>query len=202
MSRRRSTSRAHNLIVVTLGFILAAVVAPTASAKQPLGEDLVRRLSRAADPALAFAAFSPVEQQVALHYLVVTRFADEAPAASPLSRDVAVLAGGCWTVTWGRSAYSAVGLELFSVKQRIDWCGNGSTITYKVRLRWVETYVPCYSGTIIQDPTWGGVGQWSFRAFVQADFAWVCPPIAGHWYPWLDMTVTAAGGLSGSGGGT
>jgi len=24
----------------------------------------------------------------------------------------------------------------------------------------------------------------------------------GHWYPWLDMTVTASGGLSGSGGGT
>lgn len=43
MSRRRATSRARKLLVVALGFVLAAVVTPTVSAKQLLGEDLVGR---------------------------------------------------------------------------------------------------------------------------------------------------------------
>lgn len=202
MSQGRSRRWPRFLIVGSLSLALVGAVSPTASAQGASGAALVARLSAATDPAVAFAEMSPTEQQLVQERLQVARFINETPVVTRRDGGFGTLSGGCWGVTWGRSAYSTMGIELFSLKVRIDWCGNGSTLTSVQRTRWPETYVPCYSGTISQDPQWGGVGQWSYRSFVQADFSFVCPPIGGHWFPWLDMTATAAGGMSGSGGGT
>jgi hypothetical protein len=190
-------------LVLVLGAILAlpsAVAAGEPSPDRPL-----RDLAAASDPLAAFDALSPAQQQQVLADLEVVKLVTDKPSPSPVTASrsgFSVTSSGCWTVTWGRSAYNIYGVELFSLKQRIDWCGNGSTITSVTRLRWVEVYVVGWSGTIIQDPTWGGVGQWSFRAYTQADFVLTIVYPWTHVYPWLDMTVTASGGLSGSGGGT
>jgi len=193
--------RAALLVLVSLALLTPSAVA----ANSEFQDRLIERIASAPDPALAMAALSARQRELVLDGLRVAKVVTEAPQpipASPPAGTFMVAAGGCWTVTWGASAYSGAGLELWSLKQRIDWCGIGTTITSVQRTRWIEVYVPFWSGTIIQDPTWGGVGQWSYRSFVQADmvFTFLNPWL--HMYPWLDMTVTANGGLSGSGGGT
>jgi hypothetical protein len=188
-------------------FLLATAMASPAviAAKPPSLDRLVEQIAAAPNPAAALAALPTEQQQRVIENLRVAILVTEAPLPSSSNApagEFSVAASGCWTVTWGRSGYNAFGYELFSLKQRIDWCGNGSTITSVQRTRWIETYAPGWSGTIIQDPTWGGVGQWSFRAFTQAEMILNLVYPWQHSYPWLDMTVTAAGGLSGSGGGT
>jgi hypothetical protein len=200
ISRFRAVS---TLLAVAICLTLA-VPAGTAAAA-PSADRLLRDLAASSDARAAFEALSPAQQQEVLAQVQVAKVVTEAPAPTPMLQaggGFAPLAGGCWTVTWGRSGYNNFGYELFSLKQKIDWCGNGSTLTSVARTHWVEVYMFGWSGTIIQDPTWGGVGQWSFRAFTQADFVLNIVYPWQHVYPWLDMTVTAAGGLSGSGGGT
>lgn len=201
-----SRSRLRALYITLILVIGASLTLPSAvAAGEPSADRLIRDLGAAPDAHAAFDSLSPAQQQQVLADLKVAKLVTDTPSPSPVSASggsFSVTAGGCWTVTWGRSAYNVYGIELFSLKQRIDWCGNGSTITSVTRLHWVEVYVPGWSGTIIQDPTWGGVGQWSFRAFTQADFVLNLVYPWMHVYPWLDMTVTANGGLTGSGGGT
>jgi hypothetical protein len=190
-------------LVLVLGGVLALPSAVAAG--EPSPDRMIRDLAAASDPRAAFESLSPSQQRQVLADLQVAKFVTDQPSPSPVApsgEGFSVTASGCWTVTWGRSAYNIYGVELFSLKQKIDWCGNGSTITSVTRLRWVEVYVLGWSGTIIQDPTWGGVGQWSFRAYTQADFVLTIVSPWVHVYPWLDMTVTANGGLTGSGGGT
>jgi hypothetical protein len=199
----RTRIRAVYAVVI---LVLAAALALPAgvAAAEPSADSLIRDLVAATDPAAAFSDLSPAQQSKVLSQLQVVEIITDAPPPSPMaasSGGFAVLAGGCWTVTWGRSGYNSLGWELWSLKQRMDWCGNGSTITSVTRIRWVEVYIFGWSGTIIQDPTWGGVGQWSFRAYSQAHMQLDVVYPVQHAYPWLDMTVTANGGLSGSGGG-
>ena len=191
--------------VFVFAIVLALALPAGVAAAQPSGDRLVRELVAAPDAAAAFHALSTTEQQQVLGQLEVVKLVTETAEPSPVSSaggGFSVLSGGCWTVTWGRSGYNSLGWELFSLKQRIDWCGNGSTLASATRTRWVEVYKPGWSGSIIQDPVWGGAGYWSFRAFTQAEFILNLVYPWQHVYPWLDMTVTAAGGLSGSGGGT
>lgn len=196
----------HITLTLLLGWALAAAGPSAVTAGTPSVDRVIAGVAASSAPAAAFASLPPQQQRLILDRVSVASLVTEAgrptAVAPPASQGVTAAAGGCWTVTWGRSAYNIYGAEIWSLKQRIDWCGNGSTITSVQRTRWIETYVPGWSGSIIQDPTWGGVGSWSFRAFVQADMVLTIVYPWGHWYPWLDMTVTAAGGLTGSGGGT
>ncbi len=200
----RSRLRAvYALLALAIGLTLALPASVVAAG--PSADRLIRDLAAAPDARTAFEALSPTQQQQVLAELQVAKLVTMASAPSPVSAlggGFVPLAGGCWTVTWGRSGYNNFGYELFSLKQRIDWCGNGSTLTSVQRTHWVEVYMFGWSGSIIQDPTWGGVGQWSFRAFTQAQFVLNIVYPWQYVYPWLDLTVTAAGGLSGSGGGT
>ncbi len=200
------TTRLRMVHFVVVLVLAAAMVLPSGvAAGEPSAGELISGLAAAPDAAAAFNDLSPAQQRKVLAQLQVVEIINDTPAPSPVgspSGTLSITASGCWTVTWGRSGYNSLGWELWSLKQRIDWCGNGSTITSATRIRWVEVYIFGWSGTTIQDPTWGGVGQWSFRAYSQAHFQLDVVYPVQHGYPWLDMTVTANGGLSGSGGGS
>lgn len=118
---------------------------------------------------------------------------------------VSAAAVSCWTWTWGREGRNFVGVLLWTFRQRIDWCGDGTRIT-DIPWRQVTATVNSawwsYNG-LVGDFTAGGQGFGSYRSFVQGSFSYR-PPYP--WmnrdnFPWLDMTAHADGRGTGSGGG-
>lgn len=208
-------ARIHRPRIAGLPIILAIVVAMlapfgTTLAAAPSGGGrtaaLVDKIAQSTDPYATFAGLSEADQAAVQEYLTVTSIADTSTQLpDPQSGAATALSGGCWTWTWQRNGYNSLGQTLWSYFQRIDWCGNGSTITSTPqRVRWGEVYFPFWSWKHLGNQTWGGVGQANYRAWTQGEFKLCVTPNVGcaqFRYPWLDMTAWADGRGTGSVGG-
>lgn len=187
------------VLLVPLGSVAAA---SPANARQAA---LVDWLTRSSDPNVTFEAMTSADKVLVIEYLTVTTTSDQSELAAAPSDSLSTAAVGCWTWTWQRDGKNALGATLWSYFQKIDWCGNGSTITnVPQRLRWGETYFPFWSWKHIGNQTWGGFGQASYRAWTQGEFKLCATPDVGcvqYSYPWLDMTAWADGRGTGSVGG-
>lgn len=207
----RPTSRLSRPIWLLLATVVALLVPlASASATAPSGGGrtsmLVEKIAHASDPRGAFADLSVSDRAAVIEYAKVTTTVDSSSLQVDQSVGVfTAAAGGCWTWTWRRDGKNVLGATLWSYFQKIDWCGDGSTITTTPqRLRWGETYFPFWSWKHIGNQTWGGVGQASYRAWTQGEFKLCATPDVGcvqFSYPWLDMTAWADGRGTGSVGG-
>ncbi len=172
--------------------------------------ELVHRVTGSSNATVAYAALSATERLALRQYLTVASIKDRSslsPAVGSVG-GISTLATTCWTWTWQRDGLNIFGAVLWSYFQRIDWCGNGSTITSSPhgvqRTRWGEVYFPFWSWRHVGNQTWGGVGSQTYRAWTQGEFR-LCLPIdigcAQYAYPWLDMTAWADGRGTGTVGG-
>lgn len=209
--------RAHWVVAVVVAALAAMVASPSqVGAAQASASDgqraagLIERLSRAVDPPAAYSQLSSEDQAAVRVFLTVvsidgvsTLTTEPGEGREPVGASIT-----CWTWTWQRDGKNIFGETLWSYFQRIDWCGNGSTITISPhgvqRTRWGEVYVPFWQWRHIGSQTWGGVGQQTYRAWTQAEFKLCLVPEVGcvqYAYPWLDMTAWADGRGTGSVGG-
>lgn len=202
------------LIPAVVAVVLAASVALPGQAAGADGRrvaGVVDRLARAADPVAAYPELSLEDQAAVRQFLTAVSVSDTSTlSVQPSTSGGAVTASIiCWTWTWqrdGKNFYGKnfFGYTLWSHFQRIDWCGNGSTITSTPhgvqRTRWGEVYYPFWQWRHIGSETWGGVGQQTYRAWTQAEFKYCVVPDIGcqYVYPWLDMTAWADGRGTGS----
>jgi len=158
--------------------VLLLTVGSTAYAEKPLPPQfdadravaLVRGLTEADDSAAgSFAALSSEDQalvQWALQQEYVTSETSELPV-----KDASIEAGGCRAVIMTRSAYSPVGVKLWSYNQQMNWCYNGSTVTSRYWNRWGEVHAPFWSfQRHIGLSQTGGVGYSSFYSWTQGAF--------------------------------
>jgi hypothetical protein len=110
---------------------------------------------------------------------------------------------GCYDWVASIWATNYFGDKIWEYFQEINWCWDGSVITYLYRNRWGSAYIEFWQFQgHIQNSEGGGLYQFSYRAFTQGQFGH-CPPANGcyEWrYPWLDMTVQGDGGYFGSAG--
>jgi hypothetical protein len=208
----RDRARRARLWVASVVFILAAV-SPTPALAADGGGDvtqLVDQLSRSADPVAAYALLSPADQGAVRDFLTQVSTSDIATLMVEPSGGGTMIAAitTCWTWTWQRDGKNALGATLWSYFQRINWCGNGSTITSTPhgiqRTRWGEVYYPFWQWRHVGNQTWGGVGQQTYRAWTQGEFKLCITGDIGcvqYSYPWLDMTAWADGRGTGSVGG-
>ncbi len=199
-------------------FALASVVlltqllipAAVAGASEPAVARLVQKLERSRDPQAAYAALSAEDKADVDEFMAVVTI-EEADTSSALAASTgetrsftALAASSCWTFTKRLDGKNYYGMTMWSYFQRIDWCGNGSTITDVLRRqRWGEVYHAYWSYTHIDSATSGGAGKTWYWAYTQAEFKY-CPWNAGcgsYRYPWIDMTVKPNGTLYGSMGG-
>lgn len=171
---------------------------------------IVQRLKDAGkDADQVWATLSPETQEAVREALTVARVEtsvtfvpeDSTSASDGASAQATSCLYGFQVERYGTNAF---GQKLWSYFQKIDWCYNGSWITWKSRIRWGEVYFPFweFKGHIGNYES-GGVGYWSYRAWTQGHFA-LCVPYLGcsqHTYPWIDMTVYANGGWSWTAGG-
>lgn len=198
------------LVVAVLLTALAVLLVPVgsvaaASPSSARQTALVDNLSRSSDPYATFGSMTSADKALVIEYLSVTTITDQARLAGASPEGAFAASSGCWTWTWQRDGKNLLGATLWSYFQRIDWCGNGSTITNTPqRLRWGEVYFPFWSWRHIGNQTWGGFGQASYRAWTQGEFKLCATPDVGcvqYSYPWLDMTAWADGRGTGSVGG-
>ena len=115
----------------------------------------------------------------------------------------ALAGAGCQGFTMGATRSDVFGNVLLSYSQRIDWCYDGTNVT------WVtHSKTPAVYGTyirfngIIADNHSGGAGTPFFKAYSQADFCQFIPWGGCTWYvyPWVDQYVFGSGGTSGAAG--
>lgn len=129
--------------------------------------------------------------------------ADSAGSAGAQSTSETAARAGCWYVTWSRWYNNIFGMRLVTYYQRMDWCGSGGKITSWSRNRYGTASMPGWSfkGNIGSQVT-GGRGSSYVRSWTQGHFCLVeyfsC---VQNKYPWIDMRVTAGGGVSGDYGG-
>lgn len=171
---------------------------------------LVDRLSRSSDPVAAYAVLSAADQAAVRDFLTEVSVSDVSTLSVEPSTGGELIATStiCWTWTWRRDGKNALGGTLWSYFQRIDWCGNGSTITSAQHgvqgTRCGEVYYPFWQWKQIGNQTWGGGGQQTYRAWTQAEYKLCLIPDLGcvqYSYPSLDMTDWADGRGIGSVGG-
>lgn len=190
--------------------LVIGVVGPVSGANPARdGARLTDIVARASDQYAAFAALTTREQQAVLDYTSLAYVtAWQSPVirvSGPTDAVQGVATVTCYDWTWGRDAHNPVGVLLWQFTQRIEWCANGTTIT-NTPFRTVKG-IPAflwwsYNG-LVGDSTGGGMGQESYRSFVEGWFSYR-PPYPGSNqdnYPWLDMTAHANGTGTGSGGG-
>lgn len=212
MSVRKMARSLRAALVAASAIVTLAVLLPTpaGAAEGVKAARLVERLSQSIDPAGAFVALSLSDQEAVRHFLTLYSVTDVSSLLIESTGDGRPTTDSitCWTWTWRRDGKNAFGSTLWSYFQRIDWCGNGSTITSTPhgvqRTRWGEVYYPFWQWRHIGSSTWGGVGYQSYRAWTQAEFKLCLIPDVGcvqYSYPWLDMTAWADGRGTGSAGG-
>lgn len=186
-----SFSRAR-LVAFAAGCVLAAVPA-SAGAAQP------DKVAPSADAAQVADWGSAITEQG------VTEVVNGKKIDKPVKdQGDAIAAQGCWYVTWSRWASNIFGQRLFTYYQRLDWCGSNGRIYSPSRTRWPNVSFPGWEFKgHIGTSSRGGSGYSYWRAFTQGSFC-----LAQYFgcvqnkYPWIDMTVTAYGRVSGSTGGT
>lgn len=145
--------------------------------------------------------------------------ATDAPALAPNAPDAAPNAGprtirkssggGCWT-RWARRNYDSIfGYNYFRYYEQISWCGNGSVLTSFYRDRWPEVnwIAWTFQGNIGSDCSLEhcngrGSGSYSTNAYTQGQFAVCAAWCAEYKYPWVNISVTAAGDFDAGTGGT
>jgi hypothetical protein len=198
-------------LVLCIAVALVSVLPGTAFAARPAvdGAQLADALNGASDPYAAFAELSPSQQKAVLEYTQLAYVATEQSEPVLLEEsnlgDAITATNSCWTWTWGRTGHNPLGVLLWEFHQRIDWCGNGSTITaINLRKVWGQPHYLwwSYNGKV-DDFTNGGAGHASYRAYAMGWFAYrpPAPLFQQDNYPWLDMTAHADGRGTGSGGG-
>ncbi len=207
--------RSRMAIAIAVVAMATALAAPVSASDTNAGSVsvLVDQIGRSADPGAAFAALSPVDQAAVQAFLTAISVDDSMrldaqPSVTAGGRTMTAAATSCWTWTWQRDAKNNLGATLWSYFQRIDWCGNGTVITTTPhgvqRTRWGETYYAFWQWNHIDNQTWGGTGQSSYRAFTQGEFRLCLTGNIGciqYSYPWLDMTAWANGNGTGTVGG-
>jgi len=110
---------------------------------------------------------------------------------------------GCKTYTQGVTMRDIFGNLLWKYSWKINWCYNGTTITYKNRWRVVGVYgVGIQFMGDIANQTTGGVGQTYFTGYAQGR---ICQVVIGNtcfnqWYPWVYQEVFGDGSFGGSSG--
>lgn len=195
-----------------LAMLATSMFAPVgASAARPNdAARLVEQLQASADPEAEFLRLSTKDQHAVVAFLQVTtveesREVSRTPVAADGGGLVALAANACWTITKRNDAKNGFGMIMWSYFQKVNWCGNGSTITSTpARTRWGEVYIVFwgYNGHI-DSSTSGGYGSTFYQTFTQGKFS-LCPPLLGctqYRYPWIDMTVRPNGTVTGSMGG-
>ena len=112
-------------------------------------------------------------------------------------------ASGCKTYTQGVSMKDIFGNVLWKYSWKINWCYDGTTITYKNRWRVVNIYGVGiqYMGDIANQ-TSGGVGQTFYWGYAQGR---ICQVVVNNtcfqqWYPWVEQKVFGNGAAQGSSG--
>jgi hypothetical protein len=122
----------------------------------------------------------------------------------PASQDrIAAAAAGCWYSEWSRRFNNVFGMRLATYYLRLDWCSNSTRITSSSHRRWGETSMPGWSfEKHIGRQVTGGNGSTFYRVWSQGHFCLVkyfsC---VQNWYPWIEMTATPGGGITGRQGG-
>ena len=145
--------------------------------------------------------------------------ADDAGSAAPGAVDAAPnagpqairrsLGGGCWT-RWARRNYDSIfGYNYFRYYEQISWCGNGAVLTSFYRDRWPEVNWIAWnfqgnvsSNCSLEHCNGRGSGSYSANAFTQGQFAACAAWCAEYKYPWVNISVTAAGDFNADTGGT
>lgn len=196
-------------ILMAIAMVIGAVGPVSGANPARDAARLTEIVARASDQYAAFAALAPSEQKAVLDYTAVasvtTQRSPVIRVSGPTSSGVNAAAVSCWTWTWGRDGRNLFGVLLWTFKQRIDWCGDGTKIT-NIPWRQVTATVNypwwSYNG-LVGDFTAGGQGFESYRSFVQGSFSYRPPnPLSNQdRLPWLDMTAHADGRGTGSGGG-
>lgn len=196
------------LIVLAVALTLPQAAAAGGGNGPERAVQLIEQLEQASDPDAAFAALSPKDQRLVVSFLTVMEVDEVAftdRAGSSDTDGLAAAASTCYTFTKRFDGKNTFGGTLFSYFLKINWCGNGSTITSTpTQSRWGTTYYAYwfFNGHIDWSSS-GGYGKTYYQAFTQGSFSF-CPPILGcvqGRYPWIDMTVYPNGGVSGSMGG-
>jgi hypothetical protein len=201
-------------VAFSLALLLGAAGTPVGAADAIDAAALAAELQASKNPAKAYRALTPDEQSAVDEYLSVTTIHEETsstPIASasrgPRVDGVVTLAAStCWSLTKTLTARNFYGQTMWQYHQRVDWCGNGSTITDVLRRsRWATVYHLYWAWNHIENATGGGVGRSYYWAFTQAEFRY-CPPTPltgcyNYRYPYIDMTMRPNGVVDGSMGG-
>lgn len=153
--------------------------------------ELARQIASASDPESAYLALSIAERRAVDSVLGgegETTTVIEVPEIRPL-------ASGCWTRTNTKKSTS-VGVHQHTIKQILEWCGNGSTITSTHDWFEVSTGTFWQYDSIIDHWTTGGVGWGTYRVHRQAYFKY-CPPLlpcpSQSHYPVVDQQGSGDG---------
>ena len=203
----------RKLVPIITALTLLLSMATVAAADEPVdAAALAERLNSSKNTAKAWQALSAEEQAAVNDYLAVATFTEEDSGVTPVaSRSGAKIDGmvmlaatNCWTFTKTLNAKNFFGMTMWAYKLRIDWCGNGSTVTDVLRTqRTGHVYHAYWSWNHIDSATSGGRGKTWYWYFTQAEFRY-CPVGQGcinHRYPYVEMTVRPNGTLSGAMGG-
>lgn len=101
-------------------------------------------------------------------------------------------AQACYWAEVYRDQNSPLGFDLWEYHQVINWCNDGTNVTYTSWNAWGQTQDPTWSWEgVVGSSSSGGVGyswydQWSQGHFRQ------CIPLFGcldNRYPWIEMEV-------------
>lgn len=168
---------------------------------------LLERLEQSADPEASYFALSSEDREALDAYIAVASVETingpvRAFEATTTQADTYELAAtsSCWTYTVRVNGKNYYGQTMWSYFQKIDWCGNGTTITDILRRqRWGEVYHSYWSWIHIDNATSGGEGKNWYWAFTQAEFKYCFGGwCQNHRYPKIEMTVKPDGRVYGS----
>ncbi len=118
----------------------------------------------------------------------------------PTSDDMSVAPNPCKTYVLGVRGYSPAGVPIWEYQWTIQWCYNGTTITWVNKYRTVWTNIGwTFKGDIAESQS-GGVGNWLYSHYAQGDFCffelpWTC---VFHVYPWVNQIVYGNGNYAGN----
>lgn len=113
-----------------------------------------------------------------------------------------VVTSGCKVFTMTAQGKNILGMVVYEYNQSIDWCYDGTKITYVSRRDWPDRTAGgwVWKGRIQGPTTSGGVGSSSYTSYVQGYFCFVeAFSCIYNKYPWFDMKVNGDGTQSGSG---
>ena len=172
-------------------FLLGVSATPEVSAQEPDQTtvlNLIQELDEAGNDAeKVFSQLSPEEQKAVIEALQVAYVSIEmvekemAPMQSCGCDEKGIIAKG----------YNGVGVHLWSYKQQLNWCFDGTNVTSKSRSRWGEVYAPLWqwAGHVGSSES-GGVGQTYYKVRTHGEFKLCLGGDIGciqYAYPWVEQ---------------